>query len=310
MSQPENAAMGNTGQCAQLLDGWAGEPLVTTAWLAHNLAAPGLVVLDATIVKEPLGNLQFVRRPARREFEADGHIPGARFADLVHEFSDPLAPLPFTRPTADQVAAAALAHGIGRDSFVVIYDTLDGIWAARLWWVLRAFGHERVAVLDGGFRKWIAEGRARGHGPESAPLAFGPPWQPVEKAGAFVDRNYVLGMIDASREGVLCNALRRPVFTGAELAYARRGRIPSSVSTPYDELVDPQTNALLAPDILRERLAAVLKGPSPIVTYCGGGITAAGLALALVICGADDIAIYDDSLNEWAADPRLPMVVD
>lgn len=292
------------------VDTWPRGPLVTTAWLAAHLGASGLCVLDATIVKEPLGDLQFVRRPAAREFETDGHIPGARFADLGREFSDPRTALPFTYPGEEQLAAAALAHGIGRETFVVVYDSLDGIWAARLWWVLRAFGHERVAVLDGGFRKWVSEGRPVTRGPSVTATPAALAWRPVLNARSFVDREYVLGMIEGDREGVLCNALRRPVFTGAEQAYARPGRIPGSVPAPYEELVDHTTNALLPVETLRERLAHLLAQGERIVTYCGGGITAAGLALALTVCGAGDIAIYDASLNEWAADPALPLVVD
>lgn len=295
---------------AQTQPAWPSGPLVTTAWLAAHIGAPGLCVLDATIVKEPLGDLQFVRRPAAREFEEDGHIPGARFADLVREFSNPRAVLPFTHPGEEQLAAAALAHGIGRETFVVVYDSLDGIWAARLWWVLRAFGHERVAVLDGGFKKWVSEGRpvTRGHSATATPAAL--TWRPVLNTSSFVDRDYVLGMIEGHREGVLCNALRRPVFTGAEQAYARPGRIPGSLPAPYEELVDGTTNALLPVEALHERLAPLLAQGERVVTYCGGGITAAGLALALTVCGAADIAIYDDSLNEWAADPALPLIVD
>jgi thiosulfate/3-mercaptopyruvate sulfurtransferase len=285
-------------------------PLVSTEWLASQLGAAGLIVLDATIIKEAQGELRFVRRPASQEFEVEGHIPGARFADLVNQFSDPQGAFPFTRPTLQQLAQAATAHGIARDSRVIVYDALDGIWAARVWWVLRAFGHQQVAVLDGGLKKWRSEGRALEYG--GAPRATLPhaPFEPRDNPAAFVDKAYVADILDGGAQDVLCNALRRPVFSGAEQAYPRPGRIPSSLSVPFEELVDPVTNALLPVEILRERLAASTQSGGRIVTYCGGGITAAGLALALAVCGFDNVTIYDGSLNEWAADPDLPMIVD
>ncbi len=286
-------------------------PLVSTDWLAAQSSAPGLVVLDATIIKEALGELQFVRRPASREFETEGHIPGARFADLVNEFSDPQGAFPFTRPTSQQIANAAAAHGITRDSRVVVYDALDGIWAARVWWVLRAFGHEQVAVLDGGLKKWRAENRALEYGAQrSATATAHAPFEPRPDPDAFVDKAYVASMLTGDESGVLCNALRRSVFSGAEQAYPRAGRIPSSRNVPFEELVDSVTNALLPVDVLRERLADSMESGGRIVSYCGGGITAAGLALALAVCGYDNVTIYDGSLNEWTVDPDLPMIVD
>jgi len=285
-------------------------PLVSTTWLAAHLGAANLVVLDATVIKEALGELRFVRRPALREFEVEGHIPGASFADLVTQFSDPLAEFPFTRPTAQHIADAAAAHGITRDSLVVVYDALDGIWAARVWWVLRNFGHDQVAVLDGGLKKWRSEGRALELGAAQRVTRTGAPFEPQDHPDAYVDKAYVARMLETGGQGVLCNALRRPVFSGAEQAYPRPGRIPSSLNVPFDELIDPATNALLPVEVLRERLAVPIQSGARIVSYCGGGITAAGLALALAVCGYDNVAIYDGSLNEWAADPTLPMIVD
>jgi thiosulfate/3-mercaptopyruvate sulfurtransferase len=294
-----------------ITDRSSSAPLVSTSWLAAQLGAAGLVVLDATIIKEALAELQFVRRPASREFETEGHIPGARFADLVNQFSDPQGAFPFARPTSEQIAEATAALGITRNSRVIVYDSLDGIWAARVWWVLRAFGHEQVAVLDGGLKKWRSEGRAFEYGAErhATPTAD-VPFEPRENAGAFVDKAFVVSMLEGGAPGILCNALRRPVFSGAEQAYSRPGRIPSSLSVPFNELVDPVTNALLPVEVLRERLADSMKRGELIVTYCGGGITAAGLALALAVCGFDDVTIYDGSLNEWAVDSELPMIVD
>jgi thiosulfate/3-mercaptopyruvate sulfurtransferase len=285
-------------------------PLVSTAWLTEHLGTADLVVLDATIIKEALGELRFMRRPALHEFEVEGHIPGARFADLVNEFSDPLGAFPFTRPTSQQIADAAAAHGITRDSLVVVYDALDGIWAARVWWVLRAFGHDKVAVLDGGLKKWSTEGRALEHGAVQCVTRTGAPFEPQDNPDAFVDKAYVARMLDAGGQDVLCNALRRPVFSGAEQAYPRPGRIPSSLSVPFDELIDPATNALLSVKALRERLAASIASGGRIVTYCGGGITAAGLALAFAACGVNRVTIYDGSLNEWTVDLDLPLIVD
>src|ERR1700722_11535882 len=132
------------------------QDVVSTHWLAERLGRPAIAVVDASVSKR-LGNDAWVSD--RAAFEA-GHIPGARFADLVSDFSDPRGRFAFTRPTAARFAAAAGAIGLTNRQQIVVYDNSTGIWAARLWWLFRAFGHEKVSVLDGGLTAWRAEGGA------------------------------------------------------------------------------------------------------------------------------------------------------
>src|ERR1700685_4109719 len=130
------------------------QDLVSTEWLAERLGRPDIALVDASVGKN-LGN-DDIWLSDRAAFEA-GHIPGARFADLVSDFSDPEERFAFTRPTASRLASAAGAIGLTNTQEIIVYDNSSGIWAARLWWLFKAFGHDKVAVLDGGLTAWLAE---------------------------------------------------------------------------------------------------------------------------------------------------------
>ena len=288
-------------------------PLVSTEWLAGRLGDPAVVVLDATVLAVVAdGTLTW--ESGRAQYDA-AHIPGSRFADILGAFSDPTGEFAFARPDADRFAAAAAALGIRSGTTVVAADAAVGNWAARLWWLFRSFGHENVAVLDGGLTKWRAEGRAIESGdaraaaaPElrAAPDA---PLVPVRQAGFWADKADVLAAVDGREPATLICALSPAEFTGASGFRARRGHIPGSINAPAARLVSPETNAFLPPEQLRVVLADALASPAPIITYCGGGIAAASDALALALLGRDDVRIYDGSLNEWAADAAAPLVV-
>ncbi len=283
-------------------------PLVSTDWLARRLGIPGLIVVDASVAKIAPAEGVHARayRPAAAEFEIAGHISGARYADLLHDFSDSGAEFAFTRPNHRQLERAAGALGLSPDSQIVVYDRQNGIWAARLWWLLRAGGHEDVAVLDGGLAKWVAEGR---------PVAFGTvlvkltTYRARPRDGYFVDMADVVAIVEGRARGRLACVLRPAVFSGEERSYARAGHIPRSVSVPYVDLLDGRTNGLLSADGLRARLETPIGSDERVILYCGGGITAAGTALALATLGVTNVAIYDGSLAEWSADASLPMEV-
>jgi thiosulfate/3-mercaptopyruvate sulfurtransferase len=238
-------------------------------------------------------------RPA---FEA-GHIPGG-FADLLTDFSEPQGRFAFARPTAARFASAAGASGLTNKQHIVLYDNTTGIWAARLWWLFKAFGHDKISVLDGGLKAWLAE---------SGPLKRGPSvFQPTdfaasERLGIFVDQDEVLAIVEGRARGRLVCVLRAGVFAGTERKYSRPGHIPSSVNFPYVEVLGPD-NRLLPNSALRNALAPLLASDERIILYCGGGVTAAGTALVLTLLGARNVSIYDGSLSEWSADPALPMV--
>lgn len=271
-------------------------PLVSTQWLCDHLGSEGLVVVDATVVAAPDPDGRVGYRSGAERYR-DGHVPGAVFADLLDPFSDPTGRFPFTRPGAEAFAAAAAALGVDADTTVVIYDAAVGQWASRLWWLFRSFGHDRVAVLDGGVTKWSSEGRPLETG-DVAPRHAGL-LAVAELPGFWSDRDDVAAVLSGDRAGTLiCGAPPRD--------FAAR-HLPGSVSAPAVRLVDPETNAFLPPAELRRLFADVLSSSDPIVAYCGAGIAAAADGLALALLGRDDVTVYDGSLTEWVSDPEAPL---
>ena len=279
-------------------------PLVSAQWLVDHLGADDLVVIDASVVAYTQPNGAPGILSGHEQYIAEGHVPGAVFADLLEEFSDPDSRLPFTRPDAARFAAAAGALGIGADSTVVVYDTALGQYAARFWWLLRAFGHDDAAVLDGGFTAWRAAEAPteRGH-LEPTPAEF----TATERVDSWVDKAYVERVVRGEERAALVCSIPPKEFSG-EVASprARQGVIPGSTSAPAALLVDRDTRTTRPDAALRDLLAPALGGR--IVTYCHGGVAAAAAALQLVRLGATHVAVYDGSLAEWAADRDAPLV--
>jgi thiosulfate/3-mercaptopyruvate sulfurtransferase len=283
---------------------------VSTQWLADHLGAEGLVVLDATVVAaRGAGGEQTFESGLDRYLgggHGGGHIPGAVFADLIDVFSDPSAVYPFTRPDATTFEAAAESVGIDDSVTVVVYDAAVGQWASRVWWLFRSFGFDRVAVLDGGLSKWTAE--ERGTDPSHVePRAVGS-FTAIERPESWVEKDFVAGVVDGSERATLLCGVPPKEFSGETSPRSRKGHIPGSISAPAGRLVSRDTNEFLAPAELRQALAGALASDDPIVAYCNGGIAAASDALALALLGRTDVAIYDGSLNEWAADAAAPLV--
>ncbi len=282
------------------------EYLVESDWLAAHLADPGLVVLDCTTHLIPNPGTGYTVKPGREDFEK-GHIPGAQFLDLQAELSDPHPKLRFMLPQAADFAAAMRRLGIGDNCKVVTYSTANPQWATRVWWVLRVFGFENAAVLNGGLQKWAREGRPVETGPAKArpPAAFAErPAKPL-----MVGKEEVLAAIGDAASCTI-NALQAPQHTGSGgVVYGRPGRIKGSVNVPTAGLVDPATNAFLPPAELRAKFDAVGAFDKRVITYCGGGIAASATALALVMLGHPDVRLYDASMSEWSIDPSLPMEV-
>jgi thiosulfate/3-mercaptopyruvate sulfurtransferase len=279
-------------------------PLVSTQWLWDHLGADDLVVLDATVLPfvQPNGRAGYLS--GHEQYIIDGHIAGAVFADLTEAFSDPSGSYPFTRPSAERFAEAAGAVGVSNSTTVVVYDNVVGQWASRLWWLFRAFGYDSVAVLDGGLVKWRAEGRETDIGHVEPPPAT---FVAVERPELWVDKAFVESVVAGQAEAALVCGLPPAEFSGDAGHRARLGHIPGSVSAPAARLVDRATNAYLSADSLRAAFGPVLS-EQRIVTYCAGGIAAASDALALTLLGHRNVAIYDASLNEWAADADAPLV--
>ena len=247
-----------------------------------------------------------MRAESAREDWAASHIPGSGFADLPGDLSDRDSKLRFMMPPADQFAAAMSSYGVGEGTRVVLYDRATSAWAARIWLMLRAFGFDNAAVLDGGWTKWTAEGRAVSSEPSSYPPAN---FEARPRPGMFVGREEVLAAVDDDASCII-NALSEEQHRGETPApYGRAGHIPSSVNVPSGSLVDPETNAYLPLETLRAQFEGVgAPGADRVITYCGGGIAASNDAFVLTLLGVENVAVYDGSLSEWAADPALPLV--
>jgi thiosulfate/3-mercaptopyruvate sulfurtransferase len=247
-------------------------------------------------------NLLYDVKPGYEDFEK-AHIPGAGFVDIEHELSEPHADLHFMLPSEECFAQAMSRLGVGDDTLVVTYSTANHWWATRLWWMLRVFGHEHAAVLNGGFQKWQREGRSTETG-KARPRARGQ-FNAQLRPGYVADKQEVLAAIgDAS----ICtvNALRPEQHAGTGgTTYGRPGHIAGSINIAAVHNVDAG-NCFKTAAELRALFAPALAKPA-VITYCGGGIAATSTALVLTMLGHPHVQVYDASLTEWAADPALPM---
>ena len=282
------------------------EFLVDTGWLADHLEDADLRLYDCTTFLRPHPDPQVTYTvESGAENYAEGHIPGAVFLDIQEELSDPQSRLRFTFPEPALFAAAVGAKGLGDGARVVLYSADNMQWATRVWWMLRAFGFDNAAVLDGGLQKWRAEGRPVTREPGRYPPAT---FSPKPRSGLIAGREEVRAALD-DEDTVILNALRRDLHAGtSERHYGRPGRIPGSVCLPAGELLDPSSNTFLDAATARRRFAeAGVDVTMPVITYCGGGIAASLDAFVLAMLGAERIALYDNSMSEWARDPSLPM---
>jgi thiosulfate/3-mercaptopyruvate sulfurtransferase len=281
-------------------------PLVGTEWLAKNLGATDLRIIDVTVFLYPNPQGRGYRVESGRESFGESHIPGGVFLDLVEELSAPGTGLPFMMPSPEAAAEKLGAAGIGADSRVVAYSAGSVMWATRLWWMLRSLGFDRAAVLDGGFAKWCREDR-----PVTREMSTYPPARlPISpRPSLWADLAEVR---QAAAGGRTCtiNALSPEVYSGEKNVYGRPGHIPGSHSVFYETLLDPQSGVFRAFAELRERFTRSGALDSPrVITYCGGGISATMDALALTLLGHPNVAVYDGSLSEWARQADLPLNV-
>jgi thiosulfate/3-mercaptopyruvate sulfurtransferase len=280
------------------------EFLVGTEALERQLGDPDLCVLDCTthLIPDPKVTYQVV--PGRADFEK-GHVPGAQFVDLQADLSDKSHRFRFMLPSAEAFATAMSGFGVGEGTRVVLYSTANPWWATRVWWMLRVFGFDNAAVLDGGWQKWSREGRPV----ESGPAKPRPPREFVvrEQRPLMVGKQEVLQAI-GDRAVCTINALlpEQHAGTGGN-TYGRPGHIKGSVNLPAAHLLDPASNEFLPAAELRKRFDAIGATDKRVITYCGGGIAASADAFALVLLGHPEVRLYDASLSEWATDPSLPM---
>ena len=271
--------------------------LVSTDWLADNLDAPGLAVLDASY------HLPSAARDAGAEFAA-GHIPGARFLGLASLF-DAGSSVPYAFPNPDQLAARLGLLGVRGEDAIILYDDSAIRTSARAWFVLTAMGWDNVAILDGGLGKWRAEGRAltsgAEHGATIAPVHLAPPRRVRSKAD-------MLANIASGREQVLdARGADRVYGTGIDPVHGGpNGRIPGALNLPFGGVLNAD-GTYTSPDAIRAALtAAGIDLDQPVTTTCGSGVTASVLMFAMHLIGKHDTALYDGSWSEWGADPDTP----
>lgn len=273
------------------------DALVSTAWLAERLGAPDVKIADASWFLPPMG------RDGREEYDR-AHIPGAVYFD-IDDIADSDNPLPHMLPDAAKFASRVGALGLGDGIQIILYDNNRYSASARAWWMFRAFGHDNVAVLDGGLAKWQAEGR------------------PVDDAVVtphethFTAReNPVLvrdleqmraNLADLPELVIDARAAGRFAATEPEpRAGLRSGHIPGSVCVPYLELIE-EDGTLAPQDVLRRRFAEAGIDQRPITTTCGSGVTACTVALALYDIGVPEVAVYDGSWTEWGGRTDTPV---
>lgn len=270
--------------------------LVSTEWLADRLDAPDVRVVDAS------WHLPGAGRDGRAEYEA-AHIPGSVFFD-IDEIADGGSPLPHMAPPVEKFVSRMRGMGIGDGHRVIVYDSAGIFSAARVWWMFRLFGKTDVAVLDGGFRKWQAEGRPV---EEGAPILRERHFTARRNAALVRD---VTQVASAAKVGdpQIVDARGPGRFRGEEpepRPGLRAGHIPGAKNVPYSSLLNPD-GTMKDPDAIRAAFeAAGVDVSRPVITSCGSGVSAAVLNLALERLGNRRHSLYDGSWAEWGAFPDL-----
>ncbi|MBY0335363.1 MAG: sulfurtransferase [Acetobacteraceae bacterium] len=276
------------------------ECIVSTEWLARELAAPDLIVFDTTkyLPNEPFdGRAKFT----------EAHIPGARFFD-IDVVADPDATLPHMVPTAARFEKLMAQLGVSNASRIVFYDQKGAQSAPRGWWLMRLFGHEKAAVLDGGLPKWLRENRPTENGEAAAPTPgiFQADFQATRLRG-LGDIKRIVRQGGGSELILDARAAGRFAGTAPEPRPGLpSGHMPGAANLPFLELFGPD-GTFLPPGQLRARFeTAGVEAERPVVTSCGTGVTACVLAIGMVRAGLPEPAIYDGSWTEWASRPETP----
>jgi thiosulfate/3-mercaptopyruvate sulfurtransferase len=280
------------------------EHLISPSEVAQRLERRDehLRLFDCTVFLHP--DPPRLRAESGRAEYLKAHLPGAGFLDLLGNLSDAVSPFGFTLPGPDALQAAFRAAGIDDQSQVVLYSTGHLMWATRVWWMLHGAGHRQVALLDGGWPCWRAEGRPVEAGESGYPTGT----MTVRlRPGAWADRSEVQAAIGQAST-CLVNSLSAEAYDGnSSLHYGRPGHIPGSRHLFYDTLLVGHSLRDADTILAAARRLGAATAETRVVVYCGGGISATVDAFALALVGHPNVAVYDGSLSEWARDPSLPL---
>lgn len=277
--------------------------IVSTEWLAAHRSDPKLRIIDIRGHVLPASEPPPHYFNHRADYE-QAHIPGAAFVDWVHEITDPADPRHAKIAPPERFAEAMRRAGISADSLVIPYDDANGMFAARLWWALNYYGHESVAVLDGGWTKWIAEGRAV---ETSLPTIPSGDFSARPQPDWFRDAAAVQAALGTATK--LVDMRGAAEFKGESSRAVRMGHIPGAVNQPRADLVGPD-GALLPPEQLRAKFEAlgVTDDAPEVIFYCNAGVSASFGLLALRAAGITaQAAMYDGSWKDWGNDPSKPI---
>lgn len=281
------------------------DPLVSVDWLASHLDRPQLRIFDTTVHMQHKPGGGYLTESGYEDWRK-AHIPGAGFLDLAGEFSDPDSEIPFTMPSPERFCQLAAEHGVSDDSAVVLYSHGPVMWATRAWWMFRSVGFDNVAVLDGGWQAWSGGNRPVSSGLDAYPCGQ---LHPKPQPHLWADREEM----QANQQGKgVCtlNALAPTVYSGEDNRYGRPGHIPGSYNVFNGDLLDPESGRFLERDAIREKFkASGALTAERVVVYCGGGISATVDALALLLLGHGNVAVYDGSMSEWVRDEDLPLTL-
>jgi thiosulfate/3-mercaptopyruvate sulfurtransferase len=282
--------------------------LIDAVSLRSQLGDPRLRVIDSTaFLRREFADGPYSVESGRESYNR-AHIPGAVFADIPGELSEPDSPFRFTLPSPERFARVMGGLGVGPGVRVVAYAQQSPIWACRMWWLLRYFGFDDVRVLDGGLTAW----RQESYELSSEEVTVEPQSFQARPRPELVATKHDVIAVTGGQSACLVNALTPQAFLGlGPGAYTRPGRIPGSVSVPAQSLLDVETWRFRSRDELVGELSELVDtDPTvPLIAYCGGGISATVDVFALLMLGRDDVVLYDGSLTEWSADPALELEI-
>jgi thiosulfate/3-mercaptopyruvate sulfurtransferase len=274
------------------------DALISTDWLAAHLAAPDVHIVDGS------WHMPAARRDPRAEYAAQ-HIPGAVFFD-IDEIADTDSDLPHMLPSPEKFASKARELGLGDGNRIVVYDTTGASAAARVWWMFRVFGHDDVAVLDGGLAKWLAEGRPVTDEPVRPQTRHF-----TARVNTFLVREY--GHVRANverRHEQFIDARSAGRFAGSDpepRPEVPSGHAPGSLNLPYTAFLNGDNTMASAAAIRAAVDAAGVDLDKPMFTSCGSGVTACVVSLGLYLIGKTDVPVFDGSWIEWASHPDSPI---